>query len=166
MKAIKLTNSTIEAIVSDEDYESFLGFAWRLNKEGYVWRWDNFCRRYSMMHREILNSLPQNKETVSDHINGIRHDNRRENLRTVTRSQNAVNSKKKEESSSCYKGVTWNSQRRRWIAQLALGGRTNWHVLYLGGFRSEKEAALAYDNAALEHHGQFAKINFSNNKIT
>lgn len=56
---------------------------------------------------------------------------------------------------SRFKGVAWNGKYKRWTAQINLHGR-RWH---LGTFRDETEAALAYNKAATEIHGEFARIN-------
>lgn len=105
------------------------------------------------MHREIL------KPSVGmevDHINGNGFDNRRCNLREVTKSQNQRWSGKHCISSSRFKGVTWNKKNSKWVAQIHTPPRSR----YIGLFEDETEAAKAYDRVALELYGEFAKINF------
>jgi len=85
-----------------------------------------------------------------DHINGIRDDNRWENLRVSTRSQNLWN-QECTRGSSKYKGVY--RQKNRWIAQLSLAGG------YLGSFTCEREAALAYNHAAQPIFGIHGRYN-------
>ena len=87
-----------------------------------------------------------------DHINGIRDDNRIENLRECTRSQNQYNSIKRKNTTSKYKGVHWNSARRMWMGQLGL----NKKQIYLGLFDDEETAAQVVQIARIKHHGEFA----------
>lgn len=82
-----------------------------------------------------------------DHINRLRDDNRIENLRPCTHSQNLGNSRPRVHK---YKGVTFCKTTGKWRAQL------NGH---LGRFDTMDEAALAYNEAATRHYGEFAKLN-------
>lgn len=86
-----------------------------------------------------------------DHINGDRSDNRIENLRLSTRQQNNVNSKP--QNGIKYKGVTRTGSRFR--ARISYNGST----YSLGTFASAEEAAEAYNNKAMELHGEFAYCN-------
>lgn len=101
---------------------------------------------------------------VLDHKNGIRTDNRIENLRDAGHIGNARNSTSAKGSSSRYLGVHWRPSRAkrpssfagRWGAHITVNGET----IRLGWFDSEVEAAVAYDKAAREHFGEFARPNF------
>jgi hypothetical protein len=104
------------------------------------------------MHRLIMNA-PLGK--VVDHINGNRWDNRRSNLRICTPGENLRNARKGR-GTSRFKGVFWDSQRRKWGAGIYRDGRHFW----LGYFTDEVEAAKAYDRAARELFGAFAHLNF------
>lgn len=90
-----------------------------------------------------------------DHINGDRMDNRMCNLRAATVAENSRNGAIRASNTSGRKGVTWNRHTKRWQAQIgyAYGKR------HLGYFSSLEAAAEAYDRAALELHGDFAKTN-------
>jgi hypothetical protein len=90
-----------------------------------------------------------------DHINGERTDNRFCNLREATRSENARNSRQRA-GASRFKGVTWHETSEVWRARIRLNG-TN---ASLGLFASEIDAAKAYDAAAREHFGAYARPNF------
>jgi len=86
-------------------------------------------------------------ELQIDHINGIRDDNRPENLRLVSNGQNGRSyNKPSQGKTSNFRGVCWNKKRGKWVAQITVDkvGRG------LGYFFSEKEAALAYNYAALQ----------------
>lgn len=99
MKHITLTNGKDKVIVDDEDYEWLYGFPWTLSSGYAVTNWD--CpnkyglpwRRPTSMHR-ILTGMVTNIENDLhvDHVNRNKLDNRRSNLRVVTRSENLKNS--------------------------------------------------------------------------
>lgn len=95
-----------------------------------------------------------------DHINMDRADNRACNLRAATRSQNMRNMTKCAASkSSRYKGVSRVARDGRWSAQITTRVGNCSVPLVLGRFDTEEDAARAYDAAALEHHGPFARLN-------
>ena len=91
-----------------------------------------------------------------DHIDQNRANCRIENLREATTSQNMANIRKyKQDALSIYKGVT---RTRHGVYQVSI--RCNGHSNYIGRFKSEYEAALAYDTKARELFGEFACTNF------
>lgn len=87
-----------------------------------------------------------------DHKNRVRDDNRIENLRLPTRSQNCANSKAK---SPGYKGVTFCKCTNRWRAQITV----NYVHKCLGRYDTPEEAAIAYNMGALFHFGVYAHLN-------
>lgn len=92
-----------------------------------------------------------------DHINGNGLDNRRANLRLASHAQNHANSQKRKGKSSPYKGVSWSRSGAKWMATIRSAGKTT----YLGVFTNPIEAAKAYDRAASEIYGEFARVNFT-----
>jgi hypothetical protein len=92
-----------------------------------------------------------------DHINGNRADNRIENLRLVTRRQNALNIGLNAQNTSGYKGVHWcpSPKGRHWRAMIRSGGKRH----HLGHFATAEEAYAAYCDAAKRLHGEFATGN-------
>jgi hypothetical protein len=101
------------------------------------------------------------KDEYVDHINRNPLDNRRENLRVATSSQNNVNKGKikavnGKETSSKFKGVSWDKKAQKWKARIKCDGMST----HLGYFDSEEDAARAYDNAAKDRHGEFENLNF------
>lgn len=92
-----------------------------------------------------------------DHINGDGLDNRRSNLREADHWQNQQNRRKRSDSGSRFKGLSWDSRRGgRWRVRINARGRR----VEIGYFEDLDEAAMAYDEAAREHHGEFATLNF------
>ncbi len=142
------------AIVDDEDYGLVSEYSWRLfdNKRGHRYAQTTVGKDTIRMHRLIL-GLNKGDQTMVDHKNGNGLDNRRENLRACNGAQNTANSRKKA-SVSGYRGVF--QIREKWIARIGING----HTKYLGIYADPWMAARAYDQAALEHFGQFARLNF------
>lgn len=107
------------------------------------------------LHRLITN-CPE--DMVVDHINGDSLDNRTINLRICTKLQNQYNQKKhKGHRHSLYKGVTFRKdlKSKPWEAFIYAHGKSK----RLGYFTTEIEAALAYNEAAQKHYGEFARLN-------
>ena len=144
------------ALVGVEDFERVRAFGcWYASpsKSGPVYARKNFYvapgqHRSVRMHSFILGI------SFVDHINGDGLDNRRVNLRRATAQQNAMNRKRRSDNTSGYTGVTKRGER--WIARIRLGSEDH----YLGGFPTVVQAALAYDAAAIELFGEFARFNF------
>lgn len=150
MKRILLTQGK-HAIVDDEDFEWLNQFKWWFGKPGYaqrtVWKGSKIY-----MHRVVMKV---NKGINIDHINGDKLDNRKVNLRLCNQSQNMANAIKKNSAYSKYKGVSWNKNRNRWVAQITV----NYKHTNLGSFLNEKEAAKKYNEFAIKEFGKFAKLN-------
>jgi hypothetical protein len=110
-------------------------------------------------HTELMHRLLIGADVASvDHRSGDGLDNRRSNIRQASARQNQFNRGKQRGTwTSAYKGVSWNPRPGgSWMARIRLSGRTR----YLGRFRTEIEAAAAYDVVAAAHHGEFASLNF------
>lgn len=91
----------------------------------------------------------------TDHVNGNGLDCRRRNMREATKTQNMCNRGKQKNNSSGFKGVTFHKTTKKWTAQIWAEGQKK----YLGEYFSKKQAALAYNDAALKFHGEFASLN-------
>ncbi|GAG28472.1 unnamed protein product [marine sediment metagenome] len=109
------------------------------------------------MHRMILGV---EKGVDVDHINGDGIDNRRFNLRACLRSENGRNRRLSKNNKSGYKGVCWNKSCNKWVAQI----KYNYKEYSLGCFFCIIKAAKAYDKAAREYFGEFARTNFPEEK--
>lgn len=157
MKQIPLTQGKF-ALVDDADYEQLCAFKWhtvRSNVRGLV-RW--YARGPYMvvrgqrvrahMHRRLM-GFP---DSIVDHIDGDGLNNQRDNLRTVTKGQNRINSVPQRHRR--FKG-TEQIPCGKWRARLFRDGK---HA-YLGSYVSEEEAALAYNYAAKHYNGEYARLN-------
>lgn len=91
-----------------------------------------------------------------DHINRNCLDNRRDNLRVVSHSQNMFNRTMNYNNTSNYIGVVWFKRDKNWRALIRHAGKR----LYLGTFADPIEAAKAYDNKCKELRGEYAVLNF------
>ena len=142
------------SLIDEEDYDCLNQLKWHVNGNGYAVReeYDGYGNqvRYVQMHRQLLGA----KEDVQvDHINGDRLDNRRCNLRIATDHQNRVNKKRYSTNKSGYKGVT--KRRGMFCARITVNGVR----ITLGEFRNPIDAARAYDLAAIQNFGEFARVN-------
>lgn len=90
-----------------------------------------------------------------DHRDGNGLNNRRDNLRLTTPTLNQANSKKRPGSSQ-YKGVTWDAGHGKWKAKI----NKHYKRTFLGLYIVEEDAAQAYDDAARQMFGEFARLNF------
>lgn len=157
MKEIQLTQGKV-ALVDDEDFEYLNQWKWyanKLNVKFYARRNVRINKKnagYLLMHRFIMNP---DIGLVVDHINGNTLDNRKCNLRICTYSGNRWNSFKTIDNKSGYKGVHWHKLGKKWKATIEINKTKH----YLGLFHNIKQAAKAYNEAAIKFHGEFAKLN-------
>ncbi len=154
VKKVPLTKGRF-ALVDDDDYDFLTQRKWKVDRAGYVLREQSKTidgkRHYKcfLMHR-VVNQTPAGLET--DHINGDKFDNRKENLRTVTPHQNQANSPKKGKHNK-YKGV--HKRGDKFSAQIVKDRKCH----YLGLFSNETDAAIRYNAAAIELFGVYARLN-------
>jgi len=158
MKTIQLTQGKL-AIVDAADYEWLSQWKW------YVMKSSSHCyaartgrraegEKYTkkiLMHR-VINRTPEHLDT--DHINGEGLDNRRVNLRSCEHRENMWNSRASGGASK-HKGVHWHKRDKVWYA----GIKKDRVQKFLGTFKTEIEAAHAYNTAATELFGEFARLN-------
>ncbi|MGL4811906.1 MAG: HNH endonuclease [Beijerinckiaceae bacterium] len=95
-------------------------------------------------------------EKLVDHIDGDKANNVWRNLRAATKAENGRNRQPSRSGSSKFLGVHLYKTRSKWAAQIKANGK----IKALGYFRCETAAALAYNKAAMLHHGEFARLNF------
>lgn len=157
MREIPLTRGKV-ALVDDDDYDRLIAIGkWYCGCGGYAVRSKSFRKENGLwscktiwMHRVILGD-PEGMEV--DHINRNTLDNQKSNLRVCTHKQNCINV-------ACYaqneyKGVSWKKQSRKWRAYSHL----NHKQIHLGYFDNPIDAAKAYNEFVLKHHGEYAYLN-------
>lgn len=147
------------AVVDDADYPLLATIKWCAKpNDGKVYacgrvgpQWKVSQRKRVLMHRLIMNA-PSGTEV--DHRDGNGLNNTRDNLRFATRTQNARNRRVQPHGLSRFKGVY--AEYGKWVAKICANRKRR----RLGTFATDVEAARAYDAAAKELHGGFARLNF------
>lgn len=159
-KKIELTRGYV-ALVDNVDYEELSQYKWLTLTNShsdhiYAAR-HNPNKRPSLllMHRQILGLTDPKVHT--DHVNGDGLDNRRSNIRACTPRENMQNQKISSINTSGFKGVDVNRMGKcnPWRASI----RVNDKNIYIGVYSTPEMAARAYDEAAIEHFGKFARTN-------
>ena len=159
MREIQLSQGQV-AIVDDEDFESLNAFNWCADWSAGT---ESFYAVRSVsigggkqttirMHR-LITGAPKGMHV--DHINKATLDNRRANLRVCTNSENLRNRGKQADNTSGFKGVVWHKASGKWHARIGLNGK----LKHIGYFDNILDAAAAYDKAAAELHGDYARHN-------
>lgn len=146
-------------LIDEADYPLVRDFTWQAR-----WSWTNHAfyasttirvgakRRTERLHR-LLFSLTPGRDVQVDHRNQVTLDNRRRNLRLATPSQSGCNRSLRSDNPTGFKGV--GVDRGSYRARIRLNG----HLHSLGYFSTPEQAAAAYDHAAHQLHGEFARTN-------
>lgn len=159
-RVIPLTRGRM-AVVDDRDADWLSKWKWCAyphRRTWYAMRAERIepgrggCARGHLMHRCVL-GLKHGDGRLVDHINGDGLDNRRANLRICTSANSSMN--RGPHGRRPYKGLR-RSKRGWWDARIGANGRSHW----LGTFPTMREAAHAYDDAARQLHGEYARLNF------
>jgi len=162
MKTIKLTLGKV-AQVSDHRFNELNQYKWQalFNK----WKWYavrkegwGLSLKTIYMHRQIMGVI--DPKTEIDHKDNDGLNNQDNNLRTCTSSQNKHNRGKQKNNTSSYKCVDWKEERKKYRARIFVNGKS----VFLGYFDSSIEAAHTYDIAAKKYFGEFAHLNFPEEK--
>jgi hypothetical protein len=154
MREIPLTGpdgEILSLLVDDEDYEFMCRFPWYAKKEGD----GRYYAHVTVTAHKLLTDYK-----LVDHRNGNGLDNTRDNLRAATPRQNSWNRGLRSDSKTGYKGVSCRRNGKGYVARIQVDGERKW----LGWFRNPIDAAKAYDAAAREHFGEFARLNFPDNE--
>jgi hypothetical protein len=156
IRRIPLTQGQF-AIVDASDYDWLTQWKWNAC-------WDPKGKRFYAkhpgpndsqiaMHRELMHAQPNEKV---DHIDRNGLNNVRSNLRICTHAQNCKNRTVSYTKKIGFKGVTRRRANGKWRVRITL----DYKLIYIGDFDDEIAGALAYDQAALKYHGDFACLNF------
>ena len=150
MKQIALTRGMV-ALVDDADFEWLSRFKWHYAAAGYAAHRDGWKGKIILMHRLIMKT-PIGMEC--DHIDGRGLYNLRSNLRNCTSSQNRMNRGPQINSKTKVKGVTQHPNGKYRVKI-----QVQRKQIHLGYFCTLEDASAAYNKAAKQYHGVFAKLN-------
>jgi hypothetical protein len=157
MALVELTQGKV-AVIDTADISLIREYKWSAHhnfRRAHVWYAITQVRCQTVsMHRLILNAPSDLKV---DHKDGDGLNNRRSNIRLVTDAQNCFNRTLRRDNQSGFKGVSFHARTGKWNTRIQRNGRQQ----SLGLFDSPEDAARAYDSAALELFGEFARPNFS-----
>lgn len=156
MKEIPLTQGKV-ALVDDEDFEKLNKHKWCAHRgSSDIWYAERgiYIKKtrkvhHVRMHRVITN-VKKGKDVDHKNHNGL--DNRKENLRICTRSQNSINSLFKKRHRHDVHGVQLRKDTKKWIVIVKKRS--------FGCFTDKIEAAHIYDKYAKLIYGEFAVLNF------
>jgi len=155
----KDVNEIARAIINLTDVDLVSKYKWYLHSSGYV-----CCRNEKdgciYLHRLILNVT---NDSFVDHINMNKLDNRKENLRLCTNSENMRNKEEMANNYSGFRGVVWHKDVRKWGSSLTCDKK----VIKLGWYDLFNDAVSARLKGEAEYYGEFAPntINVNNNEI-
>jgi hypothetical protein len=145
------------ALVDADQFDALNRFVWSFHPP-YAVRHEggraNFTRVH--MHRHVLGLEPGDDSSWGDHKNRNQLDNRMENLRRATPTQNVANCGLRKTNKSGFKGVHFCNRAKRWVASIGEGRRR----FFLGYFDTPEDAAAKYDERARARHGSFGRYNF------
>ncbi len=139
-----IIDEDLEAEINAHQWSFMNGYAVRNIRE------EDGSRRILYMHEAVMNPPPG---FIVDHRGGRTLDNRRENLRVATQRNNLKNKEKYVSNTSGFRGVHLDKKNGRWIARISVDGKKR----PLGSFATPEEASKAYEAAAAEHYGEFAR---------
>lgn len=156
MKEIELSQGK-KASVDDRDFEWLNQWKWYCTpiKRGTCYAARHIYiggKRTNLFMHQLLLITPERMEI--DHLDGNGLNNTRNNIRICSHAENIHNSSAIIKSSR-FKGVSWHAKDKRWRAQIAVNGTR----VHLGQFTDEREAAFAYNKAAVLYFGEFARLN-------
>ena len=153
MKEINLTQGK-KTLVDDEKYEFLNQWKWRTNKERHrLYAIRDSKGKKIRMHR-LLMDCPA--DLLVDHRDGDGLNNQMNNLRVCTNRENTRNRRKNNNTTSRYKGVSWNKISKKWTVTLMKNAKN----YFIGNFTNELHAAMVHDIWAKELFGEFARLNF------
>lgn len=148
---IGYTNNNEEFYFDLEDYDKIKDYTWYMSSTGYLMSDSDPEHRHCIMHRLIMNA-PAEMEV--DHIKGrsTTNDNRKENLRLVTHSQNNINKGLRSHNTSGTTGVCWDKKDKRWLARISVDKKN----ITLGYFINKDDAINARKEAEIKYHKEYA----------
>lgn len=148
------TNSGVAVLIDTHFVDIAKKYCWTANKLGYVTsniKSEDGNRKHVYLHRLISN--PDNSAGVVDHINGDTKDCRSENLRICMHRENLWNSRRKSQTITGIKGVTYDKRSGYFHARVGM----NYKMHYLGIYKTAEEAADVVRRERIRMHGEYAR---------
>lgn len=142
------TTDNRQFYIDKEDYDLIKDYHWYFDDKGYVVAHDYINDKKILIHRLITNF----EYDIVDHKDKHPENNRKNNLRTASRSENAMNSKLSKKNKSGVTGVCWDKRNSVWSAFISINGKQKW----LGRFNCKEEAIKARLEAEHEYYKNFA----------
>lgn len=133
--------------IDPEDFDRISKYKWHISRDGYVYN-----RRHGFLHNFLIGRV-EDKEV--DHKDRNKLNNKKDNLRRATVSENRAN-RVGYQSLSGLRGVYMESRTGKWYSQISVNGKGR----RLGTFPNKETAAKAYDEQAKKYFGEFAILNF------
>lgn len=131
--------------LDEEDWIKYRFCSASVNDAGYVIV--SYLSTRTSLHRILMN----HPIDLVDHEDRNKLNCRKGNLRVATKSLNMANADTRQDNTSGYKGVTWDAERKKWLAQCKSE--------FVGRFEDKKDAARAYNARAKRIFGEFARLN-------
>lgn len=140
-----------EILIDDEDFERVNQYSWSLTRKYY----NSYAVRANQIILSRFIMRIKDPKICVDHIDGNTLNNQKSNLRICSTQENLRNKRSRTDT---YKGITYNGFS--WLAQIQHRGLN----YYLGSHDTPEKAAKAYDAKAKELFGEFARLNFPEDK--
>ena len=127
-----------------EDYDLIKDYCWLIAADGYV----------ASAKGVLFHNIVMGNKSI-DHKNHKKYDNRKSNLRKASASQNQMNATKRSDNTSGFTGVSWDKNKNKWIAYIAINGKQE----YLGAFNKKENAINARKEAEDKYFGEWSYDN-------
>ena len=145
---VGVDSNGLEFVFDAEDYDKVKGYCWLVCK-GYARAAERGTGKNISLHRLVMGA-----EKEVDHINRNPADNRKANLREVTRAQNNMNAGLSKNSQSGVTGVHYDKSRDKWVAVIGL----DYKSINLGRFKEKEEAIIARKKAEKKYFEEYACV--------
>jgi hypothetical protein len=156
--ALEKDGEYVNVQIDEEDLHLLRNYSWIIDSNNYV-RTSVFNSKTDKTHavwlHRLVAGIDSYDERVVDHIDRNPLNNRRSNLRAILKEKNQKNRGKCRRNTTGFKGVTLIKKTGKYMARIASDGKR----ITIGTFDNQLDAAVAYNEAAIKYHGEFAALN-------